>query len=84
MIKKRDLVIEINTGGYRKDVKEQYPSWDILSEVFNMEIPIVLGSDSHLPSEVGHKFSGVIQKLKEIGFTQLTRFSKRKKLYIDI
>lgn len=83
LIKKRDLVVEINTGGYRKDVEEQYPSWDILSKIYSLDIPIVLGSDAHQPSEVAYNFKGCLTELKKIGFSQLVRFSKRKKEYID-
>jgi len=82
-IKRKDLVIEINTSGYRKDVKEQYPSWDIIREMYNLDIPILLGSDAHLLTEVGYMFKVVISELKKIGFNQLVQFTKRKKEDID-
>lgn len=82
-IKRKDMVIEINTSGFRKDVKEQYPSWEIIREMHNLDIPILLGSDAHLLTEVGYMFKEVLSKLKKIGFNQLVRFTKRKKEYID-
>lgn len=82
-IKKNDLVVEINTSGYRKDVNKQYPSWNLIKEIYNLDIPILLGSDAHHPSEVGYKFKEVLPELKKIGFNQLIRFTKRKKEYID-
>jgi len=83
-IKRKGLVIEINTSGYRKDVKEQYPSWNLIKEIYNLDIPIILGSDAHIISEVGYRFEGVLSELKKIGFRQLVRFSKRKKEFIGI
>ncbi len=82
-IKRNEMVIEINTSGFRKDVKEQYPSWDIIREMYNLDIPILLGSDAHLLTEVGYMFKEVLSELKKIGFNQLVRFTKRKKEYID-
>jgi len=82
-IKRKEMVIEINTSGFRKDVKEQYPSWDIIREMYNLDIPILLGSDAHLLTEVGYMFREVLSELKKIGFNQLVRFTKRKKEYID-
>lgn len=82
-IKRKEMVIEINTSGFRKDVKEQYPSWDIIREMYNLDIPILLGSDAHLLTEVGYMFKEVLSELKKIGFNQLVRFTKRKKEYID-
>ncbi len=82
-IKRKDMVIEINTSGFRKDVKEQYPSWDIIREMYNLDISIILGSDAHLLTEVGYMFKEVLSELKKIGFNQLVRFTKRKKEYID-
>jgi len=83
-IKRNDMVIEINTSGFRKDVKEQYPSWEIIREMHNLDISIILGSDAHLLNEVGYMFKEILSELKRIGFNQLVRFTKRKKEYICI
>ncbi len=83
-IKKRDLVMEINTGGLRKDVKEQYPSFNIIEKMYELDIPIILSSDAHKPEEIAYKFKDMLIKLKEIGYTQLVHFYKRKRTYIDI
>jgi histidinol-phosphatase (PHP family) len=83
-IKEKNLVVEINTGGYRREVKEQYPSLELIEEIYKLDIPILLGSDAHLLSEVGYMFEETLKKLRNIGFTQLVRLTKRKKEYIDI
>jgi len=43
LIKKRNLTVEINTSGLRKEIKEQYPSEEIIREMYDLDIPILLG-----------------------------------------
>jgi histidinol-phosphatase (PHP family) len=83
-IKKRDLVMEINTSGFRKQVNEQYPSLEIIKKVQKLDIPIVLSSDAHHPKEVGYRFKFMLEKLKEIGFTRLAHFVNRERTFIPI
>jgi histidinol-phosphatase (PHP family) len=84
LIKKYDLVMEINTSGFRKDVKEQYPSTEIIKKMKELDIQILLGSDAHDPQEVGWEFKKMIRILKEIGYNQLAQYSKRKRSYIEL
>ncbi|TXT64182.1 MAG: Histidinol-phosphatase [Promethearchaeota archaeon] len=83
-IKKQNLVVEINTGGFRKEVHEQYPSIEIIKKIFELEIPIVLSSDAHKPSEIAYKFDYMLNILTEIGFTELAHFTQRKRSIITI
>jgi histidinol-phosphatase (PHP family) len=83
-IKKRDLVIEINTSGFRKEVKEQYPSIDIIKKIYELNIPILLSSDAHNPNDIAYRFDLMIKILKNIGFTKLAHFKNRKRIFIDI
>lgn len=84
LIKNRDLVMEINTGGLRKKVKEQYPSEEIIRHMYNLDIPILLGSDAHHPNELVWEFNSIIKLLKNIGYNQLAQFNKRKRTFIEI
>ena len=84
LIKNRDLVMEINTGGLRKEVKEQYPSEEIIRHMYNLDIPILLGSDAHHPNELVWEFNSIIKLLKNIGYNQLAQFNKRKRTFIEI
>jgi histidinol-phosphatase (PHP family) len=84
LIKTKDLTIEINTSGWRKEVKEQYPSKDIIKKMYDLDIPILLGSDAHHPDEVGFNFNDAIKLVKKIGYTQLAYFEKRKRKFIDL
>ena len=83
-VKKGNFVVELNTGGIRKDINEQYPSDTIINKMYELDIPILLGSDAHDPNEVGYEFKNLIKKLKNIGYKQLVSFDKRAKTYIDI
>jgi len=84
LVKKHDLMIEINTSGLRKEVKEQYPSEEIIREMYDLDIPILLGSDAHQPKEIAYKFKEIMGLLKNIGYNQLAHFEKRKRSFIDI
>jgi len=83
-IKENNLCIEVNTSGLRKIAKEVYPSDEILQRVYEMEIPIMLGSDSHAPSEVGWNFDEVVENLKRIGFKNICSFSGRKRTFVPL
>ncbi|MFX0017752.1 MAG: histidinol-phosphatase HisJ [Promethearchaeota archaeon] len=84
LVKKKNLTIEINTSGLRKQIKEQYPSVKIMKEIYELDIPILLGSDAHHPNELGFNFNNTIKLLKEIGFEQLAYFEKRKRSFIEL
>ncbi|MHA2287616.1 MAG: histidinol-phosphatase HisJ [Promethearchaeota archaeon] len=84
LVKKHDLIIEINSSGLRKKAKEQYPSEEIIREMYQFDIPIVLGSDAHHPKEVAYKFKEITKLLKKIGYTQLAHYDKRKRTFIEL
>ena len=84
LIKKKDLNIEINTGGLRKEIEEQYPSSEIIEEMYELGIPILLGSDAHYPNDLGYKFNKMLQLVSEIGYTELAHFNKRKRTFVEI
>jgi len=84
LIKKRGIVMEINTGGLRKDVKEQYPSEEIINKMLDLDIQILLGSDAHKPNQVAWEFQKMLRFLKKVGYTQLTHFEKRNRTFLEI
>jgi len=83
-IKKKGVAMEINTGGLRKDCKEQYPSVQIIKEMFTLDIPVLLGSDAHRPEEIAWKFDKMIEILKRIGYNELAHYNNRKRTFIEI
>jgi len=77
-------VIEINTSGWDKPCREQYPSLDILERAVARGIIITAGSDAHSPEEVGRHFDRLRTILGQLGVRQLARFEKLKALPVDI
>lgn len=84
LIKKRDYTIELNTSGFRRPIKEQYPSLEILHEIYNLDISVILGSDAHHPDEIAFNFKTALEILRKIGFNKLARFKNRKKSFVNI
>ncbi len=81
-IKEADMVLELNVAGFRKPVKEAYPSPSLLKLAFELGIPITFGSDAHKPQQVS-LFSDEITKLaKNIGYTECVIFHNREKIFI--
>ncbi len=81
-IKKADMVIELSTAGYRKPVKEAYPSDDLLTLIADANIPITFASDAHHPKQVGFKSDIIEAKAKAYGFQDCATFSQRERKMI--
>jgi histidinol-phosphatase (PHP family) len=68
-IARQNLRVEVNTRGiYKKKVLETYPSPWILERMHQMDIPVVLSSDNHLPEEMDALFPETLSLLQKIGF----------------
>ncbi len=81
---KNNVCVELNTGGFRKPVKEQYPSIEILQKCYENDVQVTLGSDSHHPKEVGWELDRALNILRKVGYSQINGFEKRKRLLYDI
>lgn len=77
--RKKDVAIELNTAGLRKECREIYPSRQFLEMAAREKVPITFGSDAHAPSEVGSAFSDAIALARSVGYTQSCRFTRRKR-----
>lgn len=73
-----NVAYEINTAGWRKDAREQYPAREFVEMAFNAGVRLVINSDAHHPSEVGAGFQEAMTLAREAGYTQTLRFEKRK------
>ena len=83
-IKKAGMAVEINTAGWRKPVKEQYPSRTLLQEIHKRGIPITFGSDAHEIAQVGQGLDEAYTLAREIGFTQYALFRNKKMEMINL
>ena len=48
------VAVEINASGIRKGGPEPFPAGALLQQYLAANVPLTYGSDSHLPTEVGH------------------------------
>ncbi len=78
VFKNAGVVVEVNTSGLRKPVKEIYPSLDLLKIYQNAGVPITFSSDSHDPADVGRDYDKAASLAKEAGYKEYVTFSKRK------
>jgi histidinol-phosphatase (PHP family) len=76
--------IEVSTAGLRKTVHEIYPGREFLEAAHARNIPIVINSDAHAPGEVAHEFDQAYALVREIGYTRVMRFHRRKAEPVDI
>jgi histidinol-phosphatase (PHP family) len=78
-IKKADMVVEINTAGFRKPIGEQYPSKSLLEEVASLDIPITFSSDAHAVEHVGQGGEKAVALAKALGYRKCAIFSNRER-----
>lgn len=71
--------IEINTAGWHKQCKEQYPAIPFLEMCAQAEVSLVISSDAHTPAEVGRDFAQALEIAQEVGFTHTVRFKQGAK-----
>ncbi|MFW6281842.1 MAG: histidinol-phosphatase HisJ family protein [bacterium] len=83
-IKSYDLAVEINTNGLNKPIKEIYPSIPILEKIYELNIPITIGSDAHSHERVGENIDKYIKIAEHIGFKELATFRNRKMILKSI
>jgi histidinol-phosphatase (PHP family) len=78
------VVMEINTAGLRKDVREIYPSRDFLAAAHQRNIPIVINSDAHSPKEVAAGFDDAYMLARDVGYREVMMFKGRKAIPVAI
>ena len=82
-IKEADMVVELNMAGYRKPVKEPYPSPLLLEEIAAYDIPITFGSDAHAPDQVGLFSREIVDLARSLGYTKCASFKARERELIN-
>lgn len=75
---------EINTAGWRKDCREQYPAREFLQLAASAGVPLLINSDAHAVEELGAGFAEAVAIAKECGFTQTVRFAKHVKSFVPL
>lgn len=71
LIKEKSLIVEVNTRGiYKKRSEDFYPSTWILPIMREMNIPVVISSDSHKAEELTLCFDEAEKALKAAGYKE--------------
>ncbi|CAH2213007.1 histidinol-phosphatase HisJ family protein [Tepidibacter aestuarii] len=77
--------IEVNTAGFRYNLKTTHPNIDILRRYIEMGGKVItLGSDAHRPNELCSDFEKTIKILKGIGVNKIAQFKNRVPSFIEI
>jgi len=82
-IKKANMAIELNVAGYRKPIKEAYPSKTLLQEIFKLGIPITFASDAHTPKQVGLYNDEIVNLAKSVGYKECVVFRNKNMEFIS-
>lgn len=83
-IAKTGVCMELNTSGLQKAIEEMNPGPKILREMAERKIPVVIGSDSHMPRRVGEDFDKACGLLEEAGYTEVSFFISRKRQTVKL
>jgi len=78
-IAKAGLAVEINTSGFDVPAAEQYPSERILRLLFERNVPICFGSDSHRPEHIARHFDRARSLARSLGWNSVVRFEGRRR-----
>ena len=76
-IKKKNIVVEINTSGFNHPVNDMYPGLEIINKCREQEVMITIGSDAHDPESIGQYFDKAFPALLSAGYTHLATFTRR-------
>ena len=77
-IKKANITVEINAAGFRKPIKEAYPSHAIMELLSDNNIPITFASDAHAPEQIGFKKNEIHKLAKAYGYSTCNAFIKKE------
>ena len=79
LIRSRNLAIELSTAGWRKPVKELYPSDGILTVAIKKAIPFTVASDAHSWAQLGENYERLAQKMSVFGIREICVFEKHRR-----
>lgn len=73
------VAMELNTSGINKAYPEMNPGPKMLRMIAERDIPIVLGSDSHVPRRVADGFPRALDAIEKAGFESVSVFRERRR-----
>jgi histidinol-phosphatase (PHP family) len=73
------IAMEVSTAGLKKPCREIYPSEPFLHIAHRLNVPITLGSDAHIPQDVGTNFDQAVELARRCGYSKICRFTQRRR-----
>ena len=80
VLRRKDMALECNTAGQRKPVGEIYPVEGYLTVARAAGVPMSIGSDAHVPEDVGAGFADGIALARSAGYTEAVHFIGRRRI----
>ena len=78
------VAMELNTSGLQKALPEMNPSPAQLALMCQRDIPVVIGSDAHVPQRVGDGYPTALRLLRDAGYTEVSHFLGRERQSLTI
>lgn len=72
-----DMSFEVNSSGWYKPCKEQYPSIDIIRECYIRQIPVLITSDAHYTENLIRGYEDAYSLIEEAGYTETASYAGR-------
>jgi histidinol-phosphatase (PHP family) len=79
LIAENEMVMEINTNGMNKPVKEFYPERKVVEKAYELGVKVTMSSDAHRAERIGENLKRVRKELLEIGYREIATFENRKR-----
>jgi histidinol-phosphatase (PHP family) len=84
IIKKHDVVVELNTGGIDRPCAEFFPGPKLLEMCFRQNIPVTLSSDAHQSGQIARHYKSAVQLLTQIGYAEIVGFKNHSRRMIRL
>lgn len=82
-IKKSNMVVELNSAGFRKPIQELYPSMDIIELLAEYDIPITFSSDAHHVEHINYKKNEAMELARGFGYKKCAVFENRERKMVN-
>jgi len=78
------LAIEINTSGWQKPIAEAYPASPLLRSAHELDIPLLINADAHLPIDAAADFPRARILARDAGYSELVRYDRRRRFFYPL
>jgi histidinol-phosphatase (PHP family) len=84
LIRSRNLAVELSTAGWRKPVKELYPSDGILAVAIKKGIPFTVASDAHSWAQLGENYERLVTKMNAFEIGEVCVYERHKRIVKEV